>query len=859
MNLRALFCELRSVEDTVERARLIDERLAGDETSRQRLLELFAAAQMPAINPLDRMGQALGATVGFPESGETDWHAVDSEPDRYLPPYRLIEQIGEGGMGVVFMAWQQQPIRRMVAVKLIKPGMDSKPIIARFEAERQALATMNHPHIAKVLDAGTSPSGRPYFVMELVRGIPITEYCDRHNLGLQERLEVFANVCDAVHHAHQKGIIHRDLKPSNILVELDDVRPVPKVIDFGVAKSLHQPLGDSTIVTGLSQMIGTPLYMSPEQAQLNCFDVDVRSDVYSLGVVLYELLTGRLPFERETLKKVGLDEFRRVIREDAPPRPSTCKSTLNNKRSSTILETRQTDSRHLSVVMKRELDWIVLKSLEKDRNRRYQSAQEFADDVRHFLKEERVLACPPTWRYRLGKWTKRHKMLLASASFALVSLVGATGVSVWYSIAATQSLAVANDAERLASKRLEQVLAAQNEAKHQASLVERAANVIISRDINQVEELLRQLLLEQEERLGANDSTVIATINRLGVIYDEQGRLGEGEVQYRTAIDRCRVSDSVSPDTLLEIMKNLGGNLSEQARYPEAEAVWREVAERYRDLYGSQHGKTINAGIYLGIALSNQFKYKEAIAKFNALLDKVPEESEDAQALRWSIARCQEKLHAPLDRLLFERGVGGCRDNRWSQAFADFAEAMRADPNNPLYWYTMAFAAVRGGDTSSLRQHGQALLQNDGHFEDPEQAYWTVASLVLSPQSIDEWDVLLAKASPVLSASGIKPDRQWALGAAMCRAQKFQEASDHLRSVVEQESTGIGRLWLASALWNLGDRQSAREELAKAERQLAIFQVDAPWYLREANIFLVEEFRPQMGVDILPNSERREQ
>lgn len=414
MNLRALFCELRSVEDTAERVRLMDERLAGDEASKQRLQGLFAAALLPAANPLDRMGQALGATVEFPEGRENDAKSLDSEEDLHIPPYTLIEKIGEGGMGVVYLACQQQPIRRTVAVKLIKSGMDSKQIIARFEAERQTVALLNHPNIAKVLDAGTSPSGRLYFVMELVRGKPISEYCEHHKLGLQERLELFANVCGAVHHAHQKGIIHRDLKPSNILVELDDVRPIPKVIDFGVAKSLHQPLGDGTLVTGLSQMIGTPLYMSPEQAQLNSFDVDTRSDVYSLGVVLYELLTGRLPFERETLKKVGLDEFRRVIREDEPPRPSSCVSTLHNKRSSTVSETRQTAPRQLSLVMKRELDWIVMKALEKDRARRYESASDLAADVERFLKDEPVLACPPSIQYRLSKFARRQRSRIVS-------------------------------------------------------------------------------------------------------------------------------------------------------------------------------------------------------------------------------------------------------------------------------------------------------------------------------------------------------------------------------------------------------------------------------------------------------------
>jgi len=833
-----------------QRCAVLDRECEGDAELRGsvlRLLEAHDASHSFLEQPLDHLGsEGRSQDPGSPMNS-TALHSPDLAQLPSVGNYKLLELLGEGGMGVVYMAQQEQPIRRLVAVKLIKPGMDSNQVIARFESERQALAVMNHPNIAKVLDAGASSSGSPYFVMELVRGKPITEYCDHHNLGLQERLELFANVCDAVHHAHQKGIIHRDLKPTNILVELDDVRPIPKVIDFGVAKSISQTLVESTLVTGLSQMIGTPLYMSPEQAQLHSLDVDTRSDVYSLGVVLYELLTGCLPFDHETLKRVGLDEFRRVIREDDPPRPSTCISTLNHERASTVSETRQTDSRHLSLLMKRELDWIVLKSLEKDRNRRYQSAHDFSDDIRRFLSDEPVKACPPNWHYRMGKWARRRKVLLTFASLALVSLTGGTGVSVWYSLKANQSLVIANDAERLANQRLDQVLRAQAETNRQANLVERAASVIVKRDINQAEELMRRLLDDQEKRLGMSDPTVIATINRLGVICDEQGRLAEGEAQYRRAIERCKVSESAEPDTLLELMENLAGNLNEQGRYQDAEAVWRQVAERYRDRYGNQHRKTESADIFLGITLSNQFRYEEAIVKYNELLQQVAEHSQNAQALRWAIARCQDKLHKPLDYLYYERGVGYCKQNKWSLAFGDFREAMRTDPENTLYWYTAAVAAIHGSDTAIFLQHCEELLRDDKwRFEDPNDAYWTIQSLVLHPKSTDDWEALIAKASPVLNASKSEPAWKATIGAAMCRGRKFQEASDLLRTVVEQEDYGIGRLWLAVSLWNLGDRESAREELRKAERQLAIFHIDADWYLREGEKFLVREFRSEL-------------
>ena len=277
-----------------------------------------------------------------------------------------MEQIGEGGMGVVYVAEQQEPVRRKVALKVIKPGMDSRQVVARFEAERQALALMDHPNIARVHDAGTTESGRPYFVMELVRGLPITEYCDRENLPVPERLELFVLVCRAVQHAHQKGVIHRDVKPSNILVTLVDGSPVPKVIDFGVAKATGGSLTERTLFTGFAQLVGTPLYMSPEQADLAGVDVDTRSDIYSLGVLLYELLTGTTPFDSETLRKAAFDEMRRIIREEEPPKPSTRLSSLGDERA-TVSANRKTDARHLARAVRGELDWIVMKALEKDR------------------------------------------------------------------------------------------------------------------------------------------------------------------------------------------------------------------------------------------------------------------------------------------------------------------------------------------------------------------------------------------------------------------------------------------------------------------------------------------------------------
>ena len=375
-------------------------------------------------------------------------HAISEKLGDRIGSYKLREQIGEGGFGVVYVAEQTEPVARKVALKVIKPGMDTKDVIARFEAERQALALMDHPHVAKVFDAGTTETGLPYFVMELVRGIPITRFCDEGKLNTEDRLRLMVDLCHAVQHAHQKGIIHRDLKPSNILVTMRDDRPAVKVIDFGVAKALHQRLTEKTVYTAYGQMVGTPMYMSPEQAQMNEFDVDTRSDVYSLGVLLYELLTGATPFGKDVLKKSGIEELRRIIREDDPPRPSHRVSTLAVDDLATASDCRRIDPRKLSQTLTGELDWIVMRALEKDRNRRYESATAFAADVERYLNDEAVEACPPSLRYRLGKYVRRHKGMLTTAALVLLTMLAGVALAGWQAMQAIESRNLAQERQR---------------------------------------------------------------------------------------------------------------------------------------------------------------------------------------------------------------------------------------------------------------------------------------------------------------------------------------------------------------------------------------------------------------------------
>jgi len=423
-----IISEALRLQSPEERTTYVEQACGQDARLRQRILEAISRA-------LERDGPATATAAQSPQ--ETIRLSLPDDPPGEKPGdhigrYKLIEVIGEGGMGRVWAAEQTEPLRRQVALKVVKLGLDTKQVIARFEAERQALALMDHPNIAKVLDAGATMTGRPFFVMELVRGLPITDYCDKHNLTPRDRLQLFVSVCTALHHAHGKGIIHRDIKPSNILVTLQDGLPVPKIIDFGIAKATAgQRLTDKTLHTAMSEFIGTPAYMSPEQAEMSPLSIDTRSDIYSLGVLLYELMTGTTPFDARQLLQAGIEAIRRIIREQDPPRPSTKLSLLDVNRQTTIARHRQTQPPDLIRLVRGDLDWVILKTLEKDRTRRYETAQSLADDVSRFLNNETILARPPSTLHRFGKFARRHKSTLASSSVITI-LVLALLVSAAY-------------------------------------------------------------------------------------------------------------------------------------------------------------------------------------------------------------------------------------------------------------------------------------------------------------------------------------------------------------------------------------------------------------------------------------------
>ncbi len=437
-----IFCAALEAESPAERDELVTRECEGDAELRS-LVEQLLAAQGEVNNffgcfqdgvaarlPLEDLSAAFAETTGATRTAPS-LESKDEFVGNKVGPYKLLQKIGEGGCGAVYLAEQEKPVRRKVALKIIKLGMDTRNVIARFEAERQALALMDHPNIARVFDAGATASGRPYFVMELVRGVKITEYCDQNELDTRERLELFIPVCNAVQHAHQKGVIHRDIKPSNILVTIIDGKPVPKVIDFGIAKAVEGRLTDNTVFTAYEQFIGTPAYMSPEQAVMSGVDVDTRSDLYSLGVLLYELLTGRTPFETTELLKEGLDGLRRTLRECEPQRPSLVVTTMQGAALTRVATQRQAEPVKLISLLRGDLDWIVIRALEKDRSRRYQTANGLALDVRRYLDNEPIVARPPSRLYRFQKLVRRNRAVFISAAAVSLALLAGFGTSTW--------------------------------------------------------------------------------------------------------------------------------------------------------------------------------------------------------------------------------------------------------------------------------------------------------------------------------------------------------------------------------------------------------------------------------------------
>jgi serine/threonine protein kinase/Flp pilus assembly protein TadD len=509
-----------------------------------------------------------------------------------IGPYSILSLIGEGGMGTVYKAEQRAPIHRIVAIKIIKLGMDTREVIARFESERQALALMNHPNVAKVLDAGATDAGRPYFVMEYVAGEPITTFADRHKLTVRQRLDLFTEACNAVQHAHQKAIIHRDLKPSNILVALIDSAPHVKVIDFGVAKAISHRLTERTLFTEAGQLVGTPEYMAPEQAEGTMLDVDTRADVYSLGVVLYELLSGTLPFDPKSLRSAGYQEIQRIIREVDPPRPSTRLADSHDTLAS-VAASRQVEAHKLGTLLRGELDWIVMKSLEKDRTRRYESASALAEDVHRYLSDEPVSAGPPSGMYRARKFVRRHKLAFAMAAALAIALAAGLVGTTWGFVNARRqrdaAVAARNDAvaardDALAARRAE-AAAREYETQTDKFLIDMFTSIdpekARGRDV-----LVKDILDNAAKRIDTNPPNhkiVEAYVRSIfGSAYQVLGVLDQAQAQLERSVALETPTDKESRLRLAGTLNYLGATYKELGRFPEAEAAYRRAADLQR-------------------------------------------------------------------------------------------------------------------------------------------------------------------------------------------------------------------------------------------------------------------------------------
>jgi len=517
-----------------------------------------------------------------------------------IDQYRLLELLGSGGMGEVYLAEQEEPIRRKVALKVIKLGMDTKEVIARFRSERQALAMMDHVNIAKIHDAGATPEGRPYFVMEHVDGVPITLYCDRHRLATRERLGLFVQICQAIHHAHQKGIIHRDIKPSNVLVSRQDGVAIPKVIDFGVAKATSRDRTESTVLTVQGQIVGTPEYMSPEQAEMSGRFVDTTTDVYSLGVLLYELLTGMLPFESGVLRMADFDEIRRIIREDEPAKPSSRLSTPGDQ-AILAARNRQTSITALTRRVRGELDWITMRALEKDRHRRYQSASEFALDIERYLRDEPVVAGPPSTTYRMTKLIKRHKRAVGMLSVIVVALAIGLGVSTTMFFRAEsareQAVSEARKAERI-NTFMQEMLGSVNPA-------EMGMDVTVRQALDEAAAKVDTELTDQPEIQAAVRSTIGTTYAALG-LYDA------AEIHLTEALaTRKRVLGDEHPD-VARGLHNLAALREMQGDYAEAERLFEEALTMRKAIFGDEHEEVAAGLVRLGTVYSFQGRYAEA-------------------------------------------------------------------------------------------------------------------------------------------------------------------------------------------------------------------------------------------------------
>jgi serine/threonine protein kinase/tetratricopeptide (TPR) repeat protein len=825
------------------------QKACGDDPRLRRLVEALLKAhhQVPtSIHDAPELSAPGGTMI-------VSVQPVEKPGDR-IGHYKLLQQVGEGGCGVVYMAEQEEPVRRRVALKVIKMGMDTRQVIARFEAERQALALMDHPNIAKVLDGGSTDAGRPYFVMELVRGVRITDYCDQNNLSTAQRLGLFVQVCKAIQHAHQKGIIHRDIKPSNILVTLHDGIPVPKVIDFGIAKAIEQRLTDKTLFTALEQFMGTPAYMSPEQAEMSGLDIDTRSDIYSLGVLLYELLTGQMPFDPAELRMAGLDEMRRIIREKEPVKPSTRLSSLAAAEQTTVAKRRQVEAPRLLHLVRGDLDWIVMKSMEKDRTRRYETANGLASDIQRHLNSEPVLASPPSAAYRFGKLVRRNRLAFTAMTAVAAALAVGLALAAWQYFEKSNALNRTLAAEKQA--RTEAAKSQQVAQFFKAMLEGVGPSVALGRDTL----MLREILDKTSESLSRdlpNQPEVEADLrNTIGEVYLLLGEFGKAETMHRKALALLRKQPKIESLEVARSLDNLAVALAREGKLPQAETTQREGLALRRKLQGVANPDLAVPLTTLAGILSDQGNLPEAESTQRealALRKKRPDAPQEiADALKGLASVLFRDKQLPeaeaLDReaLALQRKALRPEDPEIAMTLNDLGTVLHLQGNFPESEASFREAVAVAGKSLdkdhpallTLRANLATALGDQGKFVEAEQSQRELLALrtnrlgAVHPRVADS----LSNLARVLQAEGKLREAETSERAALAMRQKLfggenidvAVSLNHLGNILKDQ----GRLEEAET--------TLRQTLAMRKKLLGTLHRDVAWSLHDLAEVLFE-------------------